>query len=82
MGCFKWNREELRNAFQVLRYAIKEWAEDKPREVVWQMIMFEDSRGREVSPILEETENVIYCEDEGTAEVLEEMLRKEGYEED
>ena len=85
-GCYQkclWcKKAQLRNAFQVYRYAIKEWAEDKPREVVWQMLMHEDCRAREVSPILGDSENVIYCEDESTGEILEEMLRKEGYEED
>jgi hypothetical protein len=81
LGCFKWNREELRNAFQVLRYAIKEWAEDKPRGVVWQMLMSGENDGQEVGADLADSENVIYCEDAETGAMLEEMLRKEGYEE-
>jgi hypothetical protein len=80
LGCFKWNREELRNAFQVLRYAIREWAEDKPRGVVWQMIMSGVNDGQEVGADLADSENVIYCEDAETGAMLEEMLRKEGYE--
>lgn len=79
-GCLGWNREELRNAFQVLRYAIREWACDKPRGVVWQMLMSGGKKEQEVEAVLGASENILYCDDEQTAEVLEEMLRKEGYE--
>jgi len=80
-GCMKWNREELRNAFQVLRYAVREWAADKPRGVVWKMLMFEDCRAREVKVDNKNMEEqVIYCADADLAEVLEELIRKDGYE--
>jgi len=80
-GCMKWNREELRNAFQVFRYAVREWAADKSRGVVWQMLMFEDCRAREVKVDNKNLEEqVIYCADPSLAEVLEELIRKDGYE--
>jgi len=80
-GCFRWNVEELRNAFQVLRYAVREWAADKSRGVVWRMLMFEDMKGREVVVDNKNPEErVIYCADPELAEVLEELIRKDGYE--
>jgi hypothetical protein len=82
-GCFKWNVEELRNAFQVFRYAFKEWASDKEEGVVLKALMFDDFRSREVDidiPKEEVEEQVIYCADPDLAVLLEQLLRTGGYE--
>ena len=70
---------QLRNAFQVFRYAFREWAMGKKEGVVLRALMLADSRAKEVRSVFGAEENVIYCEDGEMAEVIEKLLRVDGY---
>lgn len=71
---------QLRNAFQVFRYAFREWALTKDQGVVLRALMLSDARAREVRS--NNSEMVIQCADPELAEALEELLKGDGYEED
>ena len=71
---------QLRNAFQVFRYAWREWAADKDRGVVLRAFMVADERAREVRS--DSTELMIQCEDAEMGIALEILLRGYGYEEE
>jgi len=73
---------QLRNAFQVFRYAFREWAMGKKEGVVLRALMLADARAREVRSVFGAEENVIYCEDSGIAEALTRLLEGDGYEEE
>ncbi len=73
---------QLRNAFQVFRYAFREWALRKEGGVVLRALMLADARAKEVRSVFGAEENVIYCEDSEVAEVIEKLLIGEGYEEE
>lgn len=80
-GCLPVSREALANAFQVFRYAFQEWARGKEEGVVLRALMYRDKRTREVKPHYQKEEVEIYCDDEETAEAIERLLKKDGYEE-
>ena len=71
---------QLRNAFQVFRYAFREWALSNDRGVVLRALMLCDSRAREVKQ--NSTEMVIQCESEEIGEALAKLLESDGYEEE
>lgn len=76
------SREALANAFQVFRYAFQEWAGTKDEGVVLRALMYRENRSREVKPHYSKEEMELYIEDQETAEAIERLLRKDGYEED
>lgn len=80
-GCLPVSREALANAFQVFRYAFQEWASTKEVGVVLRALMYKELRNRGVSHIYQKEEMQIYCEDDETAEAIERLLKKDGYEE-
>lgn len=69
---------QLRNAFQVFRYAFREWAKDEDRGVVLRALMVADERAKEVKSGI--TEMTIQCEDRDVAEALARLLESDGYE--
>ena len=71
---------QLRNAFQVFRYAFREWAMGKGEGVVLRALMLADSRAKEVRSVFGAEENVIYCEDSEAALLIERLLKIDGYE--
>ena len=71
---------QLRNAFQVFRYAMREWALGNDRGVVLRALMLADSRAREVRS--NSTEMVIQCESEDVGVALARLLESDGYEEE
>lgn len=71
---------QLRNAFQVFRYAMREWALGNDRGVVLRALMLADSRAREVRS--NSTEMVIQCESEDVGAALARLLESDGYEEE
>jgi hypothetical protein len=71
---------QLRNAFQVFRYAFREWALTQDRGVVLRALMVADERAREVRS--NGKEMVIQVEDDGVAEALTRLLEGDGYEEE
>jgi hypothetical protein len=71
---------QLRNAFQVFRYAFREWAMGKKEGVVLRALMLADARAKEVRSVFGAEENVIYCEDSDAALVIERLLKIDGYE--
>lgn len=81
-GCFPVSSEALINAFQVFRYAFQEWAGTKEEGVVLRALMYREKRTREVNPHYSKDELEIYAEDKKTAEAIEKILRKDGYEEE
>lgn len=68
---------QLRNAFQVFRYAFREWALGNDRGVVLRALMLADSRAREVRS--KNREMVIQVEDSEIGEALERLLEADGY---
>lgn len=72
----------VRNAFQVFRRALAKWAEGKDRGRVWRMINYGADEVGEVSVDLALGEMEIYCEDEGVAKAIEDLLKGGGYEAD
>ena len=68
---------QLRNAFQVFRYAFREWALGNDRGVVLRALMLVDSRAREVKS--NGKEMVIQCQDDGIADALARLLEGDGY---
>jgi hypothetical protein len=80
-SCIPCSLVQLRNAFQVFRYAFREWALSREEGVVLRALMLTDSRSREVSPFLAAEGKVVVCDDEETAEAIERLLRNDGYEE-
>jgi hypothetical protein len=76
---------QARNAFQVFRYAFREWALDKSTGVVLRALMLAENAGGEVSCNLKTSpaeEMVIQCDDEIAAEVISLILETHGYEEE
>ncbi len=71
---------QLRNAFQVFRYAMREWALGNDRGVVLRALMLADSRAREVRS--NSTEMVIQCESEDVGVALARLLESYGYAEE
>lgn len=71
---------QLRNAFQVFRYAFREWALGNDRGVVLRALMLADSRAREVK--CNSKEMVIQCADPELGEALARLLERDGYVED
>lgn len=69
---------QLRNAFQVFRYAFREWALSQDRGVVLRALMLADARAKEVR--CNSREMVIQVEDDGVAEALTRLLEGDGYE--
>ena len=70
---------QLRNAFQVFRYAFREWAMGNDRGVVLRALMLCDSRAREVRS--NSTEMVIQVDDKDIGIALSRLLESDGYEE-
>lgn len=71
---------QLRNAFQIFRYAMREWALGNDRGVVLRALMLCDARAREVKRNY--TEMVIQVEEEEIGEAIGELLKRNGYEEE
>lgn len=71
---------QLRNAFQVFRYAFREWALGNDRGVVLRALMLADARAREVR--CNSTEMVIQCESEDVGIALARLLEIDGYAEE
>lgn len=80
-SCFSCQRAQLLNAFQVFRYAFREWALKHGEGVVLRALMLRDSRVREVSSNIPNVGSVMFCEDDEIAEELEKLLKGDGYEE-
>lgn len=78
-GCLRIGRRNLRNAFQVLRYAIRDWAVGKEAGVVLRTLGIMKKAGGEVSPHI--TEAIIRVDDEKSAEEIKRLLEAHGYEE-
>lgn len=78
-SCIWIDEESCRNAFQVFRYAFREWALRESRGVVLRALMVADKRVREVSS--NSTEMVIQCADPELGEALARLLERDGYEE-
>lgn len=68
---------QLRNAFQVFRYAFREWALGNDRGVVLRALMLADSRAREVRS--NSREMVIQVDDPEVGKALERLLEGDGY---
>lgn len=68
---------QLRNAFQVFRYAFREWALQNDRGVVLRALMLADARAREVRS--NNQEMVIQCDDSDVALAIERLLEADGY---
>jgi predicted transcriptional regulator len=68
---------QLRNAFQVFRYAFREWALGNDRGVVLRALMLADARAREVRS--NGKEMVIQVDDPDVAIALERLLEGDGY---
>ena len=79
-SCIPYSLVQLRNAFQVFRYAFREWALGRGEGEVLRALMLSDVRAREVKS--NGKEMVIQCADPELAEALEELLRRDGYTED
>lgn len=71
---------QLRNAFQVFRYAFREWALRNDRGVVLRALMVADKRAREVRT--NGKEMVIQCADQELGEALARLLEGDGYAEE
>jgi hypothetical protein len=71
---------QLRNAFQVFRYAFREWALTQDRGVVLRALMVADERAREVRS--NGKEMVIQCADKELGEALARLLEGDGYTEE
>ena len=74
------DRIQLMNAFQVFRYAFREWALRNERGDVLRALMLADSRAKEVR--CNSREMVIQVEDDGVAEALARLLEGDGYTEE
>ena len=81
-SCIPYSLVQLRNAFQVFRYAFREWALGKEEGVVLRALMLCDSRAREVKSIFAPVEMVIHYSAVEGADVIEELLGMDGYTED
>ncbi len=80
MSCIPYSLVQLRNAFQVFRYAFREWALTREEGVVLRALMVRDSRVREVKSY--GTEMVISVDDEESADAIAQLLKRDGYTED
>lgn len=87
-GMIGWSygREELMNAFQVFRYAMREWALKHREGTVLRMLMLNEDAIREVEcrtkkrMSVERCEEVgILCDDERAAKAIETVLKDFGY---
>lgn len=81
-SCIPHDLIQLRNAFQVFRYAFREWALTKEEGVVLRALMFRDNSVGEVKRILGMEEIIIECEDEDVGNALAKLLGRNGYEEE
>ncbi len=79
-SCIPFDAIQLRNAFQVFRYAFREWGMTKDPGVVLRALFFSENRVREVKQ--NPAEVVFQVEDKEIAESLENLLRGYGYEEE
>jgi hypothetical protein len=71
---------QLRNAFQVFRYAFREWSLTQDRGVVLRALMLADARAKEVR--CNSREMVIQVDDSDVALALERLLEGDGYTEE
>lgn len=84
-GCMGWGgtREQLLNVGQVMRYVIQEWATHYDEDRVLRMLMYQGSTWRKKPKIQDNDISVeIMVEDTETAKKIEELLKKDGYEEE
>jgi hypothetical protein len=75
------NKECVRELFQMFRYALREWGVGKREERVMNAIMYAEPIIKK-EEIQSDGEAVIFVEDKGVAQIIEEMLRGEGYQEE
>lgn len=79
-GCGDCAGIQVRNAFQVFRHAIREWALVHGEGEALKALMYSADSAREVKSNI--TEMTILCEDSSTAEKLGRVLEAGGYEEE
>lgn len=76
-SCIPIDSETLRCAFQLVRYAFREWACNKSDGVVLRMLRHGNRGEGEVGSYYREM--VIQCEDNEKAEAIAQLLREDGY---
>lgn len=82
-GCFYYDPIAMRNAFQVVRYAFREWGVGKRPERVLNALMYASPKIKKEEKLeVVVGDSVIFCEDAKKAKQIEEILRGEGYEEE
>jgi hypothetical protein len=79
-GAFRGTHPDVvRNAFQVVRYAFREWAVGKRDERVLNALMYGELKEKYFDPIQHEV--TYFVEDESQAKAIEDLLKDKGFEE-
>lgn len=72
-GLYQYDWGAMRNAMQVFRYALREWAEGKRKERVLAAVMHSEALPKKIKfGVI--THEVVICDDEEKAQIIKELL--------